>query len=559
MRATPAVMLAAAIACLLPAALQGQAALGTAFTYQGRLTDAGAPATGIYDLQFQLFDAATAGVQVGSTVTAAAKTVTAGVFTVSLDFGTGAFAGNARWLEVGVRPGGSSGAYTILTPRQPLTAAPHAQYAVDTTQVNGQPASFYLNLANQTGTLSVAKGGTGAASIAASPFLTKIIGSCAAGSSLQRINSDGTVTCATDAPRSASALATLDSTGIVGQYGSITIGTDGLGLISYYDVTNGHLKVAHCLDLLCGSVSSAATVDGAANVGSYTSITIGGDGLGLISYYDNTNGDLKVAHCANAACSSATVATLDSAGDVGVYTSITIGVDGLGLISYEDVTNGHLKTAHCVNAACDSATSITIDPASVVGSYTSITIGADALGLISYWDVSNFHLKVAHCANTSCSSASAVTLDSAAAGGLYTSITIGADGLGLISYWDSSNQNLKVAHCANAACGTATVATLDTGSVGQYTSIAIGADGLGLISYRDLANGDLKVAHCANVVCSSATVATLDSAGNVGYFTSITIGADGLGLISYWDHTNDDVKVAHCGNTACSPFVVRRR
>ena len=30
-----------------------------------------------------------------------------------------------------------------------------------------------------------------------------------------------------------------------------------------------------------------------------TSITIGADGLGLISYYDVTNGDLKVAHCSN--------------------------------------------------------------------------------------------------------------------------------------------------------------------------------------------------------------------------------------------------------------------
>ena len=30
------------------------------FTYQGRLTDGGTPATGIYDLQFLLFDSASA-------------------------------------------------------------------------------------------------------------------------------------------------------------------------------------------------------------------------------------------------------------------------------------------------------------------------------------------------------------------------------------------------------------------------------------------------------------------------------------------------------------------
>lgn len=47
------------------------------------------------------------------------------------------------------------------------------------------------------------------------------------------------------------ALTTLDGSGNVGQYSSVTIGTDGLGLISYYDATNGDLKVAHCSDLFC--------------------------------------------------------------------------------------------------------------------------------------------------------------------------------------------------------------------------------------------------------------------------------------------------------------------
>ncbi len=87
-------------------------------------------------------------------------------------------------------------------------------------------------------------------------------------------------------------------------------------------------------------------------MGSYTSITIGADGLGLISYYDATNGDLKVAHCATPTCTSATITTLDSAGNVGQYTSITIGADGLGLISYYDATNGDLKVAHCSNVLC---------------------------------------------------------------------------------------------------------------------------------------------------------------------------------------------------------------
>jgi hypothetical protein len=39
-------------------------------------------------------------------------------------------------------------------------------------------------------------------------------------------------------------------------------------------------------------------------------------------------------------------------GGVGVDTSITTGADGRGLISYYDVTNEDLKVAHCANTAC---------------------------------------------------------------------------------------------------------------------------------------------------------------------------------------------------------------
>jgi hypothetical protein len=33
---------------------------------------------------------------------------------------------------------------------------------------------------------------------------------------------------------------------------AITIGADGLPLIAYYDETNGDLKLARCSDLTCG-------------------------------------------------------------------------------------------------------------------------------------------------------------------------------------------------------------------------------------------------------------------------------------------------------------------
>ena len=96
----------------------------TAFTYQGRLANAGQPANGAYDMTFALFDAVTDGSQVGSTNTIPAIGITNGLFMVELDFG-GNFPGADRWLEIGVRPA-SGGAFTTLSPRQKLTATPYA-------------------------------------------------------------------------------------------------------------------------------------------------------------------------------------------------------------------------------------------------------------------------------------------------------------------------------------------------------------------------------------------------------------------------------------------------
>src|SRR5262249_44586290 len=56
--------------------------------------------------------------------------VTNGLFTAPLNFGANVITGQALWLEIGVRPAASQGAYTTLTPRQPLTAAPAALFAM---------------------------------------------------------------------------------------------------------------------------------------------------------------------------------------------------------------------------------------------------------------------------------------------------------------------------------------------------------------------------------------------------------------------------------------------
>jgi hypothetical protein len=135
-------------------------AQATAFTYQGRLLSAGTAVSGSAEFVPTLWDAATNGTQVAAhSPSILLVTVSNGVFVLPLDFGAAPFnAGADRWLELQVRTG--LGPYTLLTPRQKLTATPYALRSA-----NAGTASFasVANSANSvaasnvSGTLSLAQ------------------------------------------------------------------------------------------------------------------------------------------------------------------------------------------------------------------------------------------------------------------------------------------------------------------------------------------------------------------------------------------------------------------
>lgn len=111
--------------CATPAV--AQIPQGTGLTYQGRLEKSGVPFEGAADLRFRLFEDDLAATQVGGDVTLIGVPVTAGLFSVDLDFGA-VFDGYARWLEVSIFTEGDAD-WTPL-PLQPVQAAPYAVYAL---------------------------------------------------------------------------------------------------------------------------------------------------------------------------------------------------------------------------------------------------------------------------------------------------------------------------------------------------------------------------------------------------------------------------------------------
>jgi hypothetical protein len=119
-------------------------AQGTAFIYQGRLNDGGNPATGTYDFTFSLYLTNQTGSLAALPITNTAVPVAGGLFTTTLNFGSGIFTGLNYWLQIGVRTNGAV-LFTNLTPRQPVMPVPYAIFANTASNLSGSLAATQLS------------------------------------------------------------------------------------------------------------------------------------------------------------------------------------------------------------------------------------------------------------------------------------------------------------------------------------------------------------------------------------------------------------------------------
>ena len=271
---------------------------------------------------------------------------------------------------------------------------------------------------------------------------------------------------------------------------------------------------------------------------------------------------LKVLHCENISCTTYTITVLNN--DWAIWNSITIGGDGLALITYINYQTSQLKTAHCNNLACTTSTTTVIDQAHYwsMGSAT----GTDGMNLAVYTRLIGFNtyiLTSLHCNSFDCGSYITNSLEIAYVTGKEPTLTIGQDGLGLITYSDDMmGHDLHVGHCVDITCTAITKTTPDRpNAVGNYSAVTIGPDGLPVIAYQDSSNYYLKYAHCADVTCTSASIQILDAAGRFtdpGYRPSLTIGPDGLPIIIYYSERDGGFRMIRCANIYCAPYFRRR-
>jgi trimeric autotransporter adhesin len=340
---------------------------------------------------------------------------------------------------------------------------------------------------------------------------------------------------------------TLDSIGEVGYYSSLQLTAAGNPVVSYHDGSNSDLKLAVCGDATCASTPTIRTLASSGNVGLSTSLQLTAAGHPVVSFYDDTNDDLKVALCLDSTCTAAPIIrTLDSNGTVGTFTSLQLTAAGNPVVSYFDFTNGNLKLAVCLDATCANVTIRTLDSTGTVGEYTSLQLTATGNAVVSYFDATNTDLKLALCGDPACTSANITlrTLDSNGTVGVYTSLQLTAAGNPIVSYYDAFNANLKLAVCSDPLCAAPpTIRTVDSpGAVGQFSSLQL-RGGNPVISYAGDPL-DLKLAVCGDATCSAPpTIRTLTNSGITSMYTSLRLTAAGNAVISYFDSMDANLKL----------------
>ncbi len=322
----------------------------------------------------------------------------------------------------------------------------------------------------------------------------------------------------------------VDDSGDVGKWTSIAVDAEELPHISYFDQTNNNLKYAH----YSGDSWRIEPVDTVGVVGKYSSIGLDSSDRPHIAYYDGTYDDLMYAYNDGTAWDITVVA---DAGDMGSYCSLAIDSYDRPHIAYHAAgTANNLKYAYYYGFAWYT---IVVDSPGNVGRWTSVALDDFDNPHISYQDfsnVNNCNLKYAYFDGDTWD---VDVVDAAGNVGYHTSIAIDSYNRPHISYRDDTNMDLKYAWYDGENWHINVVDS--AGDVGKFTSIALDIADNPRISYYGAP--DLEYAFWNGVTWEFKSFDT----GDVGKFTSIDLGEHGFPHMSYRDEINDSLKYTWFG------------
>src|SRR3989344_1955157 len=273
----------------------------------------------------------------------------------------------------------------------------------------------------------------------------------------------------------------VDSTNDVGEYTSLVF-QNGSPRISYHYKDSLDLRYAQCsADCALSTNWTTITIDSGGDTGQFTSIGADGTKVG-IAYYNLSNKDLKYAQCSSncTVSSNWSNTVVDASGETGTYASLAFS-SGNPRISYYDESNKDLKYAQC-NTSCTSGSSawakVAVDAPATTGLHTSMAIDSSGNPRISYFRESGTRLKYAEC-NSNCTVSSNWSSGDITgppgSRGKFSSLHLDG-GRPRVSYYNESAKDLEFISCETGctSSGNWTRITIQSlGDVGQYTSLKI--------------------------------------------------------------------------------------
>lgn len=207
-------------------------------------------------------------------------------------------------------------------------------------------------------------------------------------------------------------ISVVDSANSTGLHPSLQLDGNGYPMIAYQYATGLDLKYVHCNDARCsGGDETFSTIETTNNTGYYPRMVKDGNGYPVIAYYYGTGADLKLVHCGDIDCSSGNqINSIDTTGAVGngyLGSDLVLDSNGYPVITYYDTTNTELKIAHCNDANCsggdESLTSPLSTLAKSLGSYSTLKLDDSGNPMVAYLNTTDTNLEYIHCDDINCS------------------------------------------------------------------------------------------------------------------------------------------------------------
>jgi hypothetical protein len=343
-------------------------AQGTAFTYQGGLTEAGAPANGSFDFTFALYNDPLGGSQIGVTRTNLALSVSNGLFTTTLDFTGAPWDGQALWLQVLVRTNGT-GVFSVLTPRQAFTSAPYAIQSLNAATANS-------SIGPLSGDVTGTESATTVASVGGQPAASVATGTIAANTATSTTVPGAIVARDATGSFAAGAITAASFSGDGSRLGNLNPGNLALGVAGINISGSAATVTGNIAD---SQLSANVAFLNASNLFSGIFEATNGNNLFNGTFAGSLNGNATTANSATTANNFTGSLSGDVIGTQGATTVVTVGGQ-----SAASIASG-VSAANAATSANGSNTIVMRDPSGnfSAGAITAAAFSGDGSGLIN--------------------------------------------------------------------------------------------------------------------------------------------------------------------------------